>query len=394
MPDDRISLRQLLALLFAALLAPAIGVLPSQTAALAGEAGWLSALAALPVLLGLCWVLFALLRPAGEGAGLAQVTETVLGRGLGKGVLLLYLLWGLLLLSANARLFALRFLSTSYRNAPLGLFLLILLGLTLWLVRKPVRVLARTGEVFYLALAIGLGFSLILGVLQVEPRHILPLWTEDLPGVLSAAVPVLGLFGYVVFAAFLGGNVTRGEGDRRRALWWAAAFCLVLTALQLVCLGNFGPGLTARMDTPFFMMVKGIGIEGTFQRVESVIIALWVFSDLALLNLLAGSCSVLAQSVFSLKERKHAVLPLLLLALAGAWFLFPDAFSLERWMEGPARMGSLLFGFGIPVLLLLVKKLRRQVSGWQILCMLWSRIPVIRSGLTAEKKTEKKRKRC
>ena len=37
MPDDRISLRQLLALLFAALLAPAIGVLPSQTAALAGE---------------------------------------------------------------------------------------------------------------------------------------------------------------------------------------------------------------------------------------------------------------------------------------------------------------------------------------------------------------------
>ena len=60
MPDDRISLRQLLALLFAALLAPAIGVLPSQTAALAGEAGWLSALAALPVLLGLCWVLFAL----------------------------------------------------------------------------------------------------------------------------------------------------------------------------------------------------------------------------------------------------------------------------------------------------------------------------------------------
>ena len=135
---------------------------------------------------------------------------------------------------------------------------------------------------------------------------------DSLPGVLSAAVPVLGLFGYVVFAAFLGGNVTRGEGDRRRALWWAAAFCLVLTALQLVCLGNFGPGLTARMDTPFFMMVKGIGIEGTFQRVESVIIALWVFSDLALLNLLAGSCSVLAQSVFSLKERKHAVLPCLL----------------------------------------------------------------------------------
>ena len=66
MADDRISLRQLLSLLFAALLAPAIGVLPAQTAALAGEAGWLSALAALPVLLAALWALWALLRPAGE----------------------------------------------------------------------------------------------------------------------------------------------------------------------------------------------------------------------------------------------------------------------------------------------------------------------------------------
>lgn len=101
MPDDRISLRQLLALLFAALLGSGHRVLPSQTAALAGEAGWLSALAALPVLLGLCWVLFALLRPAGRG-GAGPGHRDRLGRGLGKGVLLLYLLWGLLLLSANA----------------------------------------------------------------------------------------------------------------------------------------------------------------------------------------------------------------------------------------------------------------------------------------------------
>ena len=360
MPDDRISLRQLMALLFAALLAPAIGALPSRTAAVAGEGAWLSALVALPGLLGLCWVLFALLRPAGEGAGLAQVTQTILGRTPGRAVLLLYLAWGLLLLCANARSFSLRFLSTSYQNGPQGLFLVVLLGLTLWLVRRPVRVLARTGEFFYLALVIGLVFSLVLGSFQVEPRHILPVWLTDVPGVLRSGGVVLSLLGYVVFAAFLGGNVTRGEGGRRRAMVWAVTFCLALTALQLVCLGNFGPGLTARMDAPFFMMVKGIGIEGTFQRVESVIIALWIFADLALLALLACACSVLAQAVFSLRERKHAAVPLILAALAGAWLLFPDAFSLGRWMESVLWPGNLAFGFGLPLLLLAVKKLRRQ----------------------------------
>ena len=124
---------------------------------------------------------------------------------------------------------------------------------------------------------------------------------------------------------------------------------------------NFGPTLTAQADTPFFLMVKGIGIEGTFQRVESLIIALWVFSDLALLALLASSCAALAQAVFSFKERRHAAVPVAGLALAGAWLLFPDAFSLDRWMENVVWPGNLLLGFGLPLLLLLVKKLRGQV---------------------------------
>ena len=236
-----------------------------------------------------------------------------------------------------------------------------LLALALWLAWKPVRVLARAGEIFRLALAVGLVFSLALGAFQIEPRHVLPIWAEDVPGLLSAALPVLGLLGYGLFAAFLGGNVTRTENDRRRLLVWGMVFCLVLTALQLVCQGNFGPTLTAQADTPFFLMVKGIGIEGTFQRVESLIIALWVFSDLALLALLASSCAALAQAVFSLKERRHAAVPVAGLALAGAWLLFPDAFSLDRWMENVVWPGNLLLGFGLPLLLLLVKKLRGQV---------------------------------
>ena len=83
----------------------------------------------------------------------------------------------------------------------------------------------------------------------------------------------------------------------------------------------------------------------------------WAAAGLALLGLSlfpAGSVALGGAPA-------HLAVFLLLLALAGAWFLFPDAFSLERGMEGPARIGSLLFGFVIPVLLLLVKKLRRQV---------------------------------
>ena len=354
MDQDRVSLRQLLTLTFAALLSPAIRILPGRTAQIAGEGGWLAAVAALPVLLGLCWVLFDLLK----GKGLGQTALEVLGPAAGRVVVALYLLWGLFLLAANTRLVALRFLTVSYRNAPLPLFLAALLAVTFWLTIKPIGVLARAGEVFFLALAIGRGLSLAMGAFQMDPGRILPLWGEDLPAVGAAALPVLGLLGYVVFAAFLGDRVAPQPGGRKKAMKWAVGLCLTLTALQAVCLGNFGPGLSICMNTPFFMMVKGIGIAGTFQRVESVILALWVLADLALLGLLAASSAAIDRTILPVNGRKRVALPLVLLALAGALWLFPDAFFLTRTMERAALAGNLLAGFALPLALLVIKKLR------------------------------------
>lgn len=143
MTDDQISMRQLMVLLFTALLSPVVRLLPTRTAEEAGRAGWLSALAALPIVLALCWLISALFRGTETGTGLGEIAQRVLGAPLGKALVLLYLIWGLFLLCANTRLFGLRFLSTSYRNAPLGFFLMAALLLVLWLVRKPLSAFAR-----------------------------------------------------------------------------------------------------------------------------------------------------------------------------------------------------------------------------------------------------------
>ena len=55
MKTDNISMRQVLSLLSAALLSPLILLLPGETVAVGGRAGWLSALAALPVALLVGW---------------------------------------------------------------------------------------------------------------------------------------------------------------------------------------------------------------------------------------------------------------------------------------------------------------------------------------------------
>ena len=353
-------MRQLLALLFAALLSPAVQLLPRSSATLAGEAGWLSALAALPVYLLLCWLVLRLLGRFPEGTGLAEAFQHTLGAPLGKGLTLLYLLWGLVALAANLRSCGQRLLTTSYRNTSLWGFVFLLLAVVLWTARGKLSAFARAGEIFFLILCMALGAVLFFGAFNLEADNVLPVWVEDVPDVLTSAVPVLGTLGHTIFGGFLAGELRRKEGDRRRALGWAAVFCLLLTAFQLVNLGNFGPGLVSRMDVPLYMLAKGIGVRGGFERIESVVVALWVLSDLVLAGVLALACCRMARSVFGLRRAEQAVLPVALLGGAGAVLLFSDGFALRRFTETILTAGNLLLGFAVPLVVCLVAAVRQK----------------------------------
>jgi len=363
MPDsnhDNISTRQVLALLFAALLSPAVQLLPGRTAATAGGAAWLSVLPALPLVLLLCAALSGLLRAAPDGTGLAGAYRSVFGGILGRIICAGYFLWGAALLCVGTKWCALRFLSTSYRNAPLGLFLVVLLAAAWWMGRKKLAAFARAGEIFYLALSILLTIVLFFGLFRVEAAYVLPVWWDDLPAILYAGIPVLGVLGCGVFGAFLCSGTELG--GHKKAMRWAAALCGVLALLQFVCLGSFGAALIGRMDIPFFMMVKGIGVEGAFERIESVVIALWVLSDLAFLGLLAFGCRRIAADLVPVLGRRDGargvVLPLMLAALIGAVFFCPDAFLLSELAFRLLTAGGILFGFAIPLLAWLVARLR------------------------------------
>lgn len=358
MSETPITMRQLLSVIFAALLSPAIRVLPGSTAQTAGEAGWLAPLLALPAVMALCWVLFKLLSHLPSGAGLAQACSLVLGKVGGKIALTLCLLWGLLQLSVTVRMCGQRFLITGYRNRPVLFYIIVLLAVALWMARGKLAAFARAGEIFHAILAVTLGAVLLLAAFRMEPENLFPIWIEDLPAVGAAAVPVLSLMGYAVPGAFLAGGLKRQDKDRSRALWWTARLCLLLSALLLVTLGCLGPDLIARMEQPFFVMVKGVGVQGAFQRVESVVMALWVLSDLMLIGMLVFSACIVSRALFGLKQAQSAALPVAAVALAGSVLLFRDSFAVERFADGILTAGNLAFGFGFPLILLAVGKMR------------------------------------
>ena len=145
MKQEKVSFRQLMALLWAGLLGPAAEWLPSMVTERAGPAGWLVPLLALPVLLAAGWLAGSLSRGAG---GLSQGLMDSFGRGAGRVVLMIYIIWMELLLALRLRLSAQRMMAAGERDGALWFFLPVLVLMALWISWGKAGRLAGPGSCF------------------------------------------------------------------------------------------------------------------------------------------------------------------------------------------------------------------------------------------------------
>ena len=340
MKKGALSRTQLAVLAWAGVLAPAAELLPGAALS-AGRGAWLAPLAALPlVLLSVCL----LTRLAGD-QGLARGILDGLGPRFGWGVLFLYVVWALALLALRLRLCAGRMLSSGYRDGALPYFLLAAAGVVFWLAGGSLAAFARAGQLFLTVLAVTGGAILLLSLPQVRFVRLLPLWTEDVCPVLRGGLAAVGVLGWGSCWAFLAGETPPGyRGSYRRT----ALGCLVLTLAQGVILGSLGPVLAGRLDSPFLALAKSVGVEGAFQRVESVVAALWVIADVTMACLLAFALRAMLAAAAPQRQEKWTGRTAVVLATGIALFL--PGRQIER-LEHLALWANLWSGLVMPILL-------------------------------------------
>ncbi|MCD7837809.1 MAG: GerAB/ArcD/ProY family transporter [Clostridiales bacterium] len=355
--DKSISLRQYLVLLFVALLSPLVKLIPSGLVARAGTGAWLSTLALLLPVLAVVWLVAYLGRGLPENEGLGELLCRCLGQRTGRILCGVFGLWLLLLSCLTLRLGVERLTSTIYPNTEMGLFFLTVLTVEWWLGRQKLPVLARVGQIFFFAVVLTLALVLVMGVGRIHLYNVWPVWTQDLPGVVRATVPALGVLGTGVGTLFCFGLVTDRRGGRRQALGWTTALCLTLAALSFVVLGVFGPAIVQRLQIPFFSLAKEVSVEGAVERLEPLVVAMWVFTDVVLLGLLlrsAGRALTLAMG----GEEQQSLTPLLLVVLPGSYLVAGSFFALERSYETWFLWGDLALFYGVPLAAAVVGKCR------------------------------------
>lgn len=346
MRQDKISARQLTVLTVTALLAPGVGLLPGLVAKESGGAGWLIPLVILPILLLWTLLLISLLKQ--EGSCLGKRLLQGFGPILGRGITLLYIMWGTLALSAQLGRSSMR-LEVVYGPGAGGTLALLTLFLALWSVWKGMGTLCRSGELFWLAMGVTVLVVTALSIPQMKWERLLPKW-EEIKGLPKGGILCLGALSPALFATALTENSTGIRGSKGKFLGWTAVLCGLLTLLLGGMIGQLGGKLTAKLTHPFFIMVQGLSLQGAIARLEALAMALWLMADFCYFGLLLAGVGKLAGG----KRERWVPVAATLLALV-----------LQRWspLENVVQIGGLILGMALPVILWLrIQWVERRTS--------------------------------
>lgn len=258
------------------LLVPGLRLFPSASAKAAGGAAWLSAPAAIPILIIYAVLLEKFMQKRRNSEGLAELIEL----SAGKIPLFITALWLLLYSAFVLRSGADRFITTVYPGTSHEFFVIATGLAALLAALGPARSIVRTSRMVFPFVFGTLIVLLFFAFLSVERQNLLPVALSDTVPVLKSSVSAIDVAVCVMYGVcFLESDTDKESGRAKKYSLWAVLTMLLLSLLSADIVGNFGSGLVSKLTRPFFSMVRNLVFFRTLERMEALVVALWVFPD-------------------------------------------------------------------------------------------------------------------
>lgn len=365
MKPNTITKKQFGAMILVSMLSPLLRSLPRATVHFAGKGAWLSVLPAFFLLLIMLSLQKCLFRRLPPGKGYADILWDWLGPVAGRLALALYGLWFLFYAGFVLRSGTERLVAVVYPQSPLFPILLVMTTLCLLAALGTLRATGRAAVLLRTFLLAALGLVFLFASPNISRENLTPIPWDNGTGILLGSLPIAAVAGLMGSFPFLMGYVDRKEAPGRKAIFLILAVLLIAWLLCFEVVGTFGAVLTETLSYPFFLMVRDISLFHITQRVEAVVIVLWIFADFILCTSMLRCAHECIRKLFSLPAPEtEPVLRLkhgrwLLWLEAGLILLFSllvpnSALDLELWSDHLIPLcGVLMMYVGLPVAFLL-----------------------------------------
>nr|WP_282434407.1 endospore germination permease [Desulfosporosinus orientis] len=357
MDTEKLSGTQIAMLLFLLIMATSVLFVPGITADRAKQSAWIaSVFASLAGYISL-WIISKLGQRFPQQT-LPQYTEILLGKALGKMVGGAYVIYFLVVNILVIREFSDFLTNTLMPATPGVLFSTIIVLIGANAAFKGIEVIARMAQ-FVLPLFV---FSLIvilgLAAPSMELEKLQPFLEGGVSPIIIGSVVPASWYGEIVALAILLPMVNKPQEIKLKGVLTLLAVTFFLSADTLITLAVLGPYLTGDLVFPFLYLAKFIEFGNFLQRMETLIIFLWITGIVIKVDVLYYLVCFTTAQVLSLKAYKPVIYPAALIQILAATFLFRNTPELSKFLSENWPPFGLLFEVGLPLILLVVAIIR------------------------------------
>lgn len=360
--NKKISMKQAVVLLLAMTYSPSLRFIPLTSIKYAKQAAWLSPLISSLILLLLVFVIDRIYKKyKDKEVSLMDIIYNVFGKIGGKVTVFLFLIYTSINLAYYARIYCERFASNIFINVDIKVFLITMLIFIAVVLRHGLVVIARMGEIIFAVLLCLFITITILGIPNIVFYRLTPISTDDILPIVKGSMGSTGIYTSFTLIFLFSDKISNISAIKKTGIQLTTFYTMVIPVLVAGILGTLGYSTVQRSLDPFLISVKLISLFDTIERIESVVVAIWVFSDFVLLCMFTYINIHLIKSLFNLKEEKYVYNIYLSFIFVFALGFIGSKFELEDFAEAFLLPLNLFFTLILPILIFLVGKLRRKV---------------------------------
>lgn len=358
--NNRISYRQLRILCFVAMLSPFLRLLPASVTAHAGSAAWVSAaLSLLPALL-LTAMLTLLLKSFPQGQGFDHILPRILGSFGGKLLLFLWSAWLVFHSGFLLRSGADRFIATIYPTAKPAFFIAVTAVVCTIAAFGHIKPMARAAELFRPLLLFVILLVLLFTLEDVEPTFLLPVTLSDAPAILKGLPLAAEAVSVALVTMGFLAKYTEADSKSHSLIPWLVGITVLNVLLCAVSVGSLGETYTTALAYPFFIMARDLSVFSGVERIEALVVGLWLLPDFVLITLELIIAADNLKEIFPTKGSKAPVLAAAACSLLIAFRIAPNGQNMHRWSDEIIPAIHLAWAYGVIPLLFLIGGLRKK----------------------------------
>jgi spore germination protein KB len=292
-----------------------------------------------------------------------EINKKILGKWLGKLASVLYLFYVFNITTGGVRGIGDFFTTQIMVETPSEVIMILFLLTSLIGVRLGLEVISRTAVIFFPWIVLLLLMLILFLIPQIKLQNIQPIFGEGIKPIIIGSFHHLGLPYLQLIILLMVTSFVTEKSEMKKAFYKGTVIGgIILSIIVLFSILILGADFTSRQAYPTYILGKKISIGNFLERVEVIVAIIWIFTIYFKITICYYGLTLGLAQLFGLKNYQILTFPLAFLIIPFSIFEHPNVVTISTFIATTLTPYSLTICFFLPLLLLLIGKIRIKRS--------------------------------